>query len=322
MTNQIIGACILGLIYGIMVLGVYISFRILKIPDLTVDGSIVLGMSTGTVFVKMGHPLGALLGGMIAGMLAGIVTALLQTKAKISPILAGILTMTGLYSVCLQLQNGSPNISLLGDDTIFSLFIAWQNGMDKNTARLITAAVLVIAMLILMILFFKTRLGLYIRTTGDNEEMIQATSINENLMKTAALALANGLVGLSGAIYSQYMGYTDVTAGSGTVVSGFASVIIGEAVVSFLILISIRFSPKTANLKNNLAVGFIAAVLGSVAYRVIVAIAINANILPSHFLKLVTVLIIILALAVGPAKEALTANINKVRRGTGNAADS
>lgn len=322
MTNQIIGACILGLIYGIMVLGVYISFRILKIPDLTVDGSIVLGMSTGTVFVKMGHPAGALLAGMIAGMLAGIVTALLQTKAKISPILAGILTMTGLYSVCLQLQNGSPNISLLGDDTIFSLFIAWQNGMDKNTARLITAAILTAAMLILMILFFKTRLGLYIRTTGDNEEMIQATSINENLMKTAALALANGLVGLSGAIYSQYMGYTDVTAGSGTVVSGFASVIIGEAVISFLILISARFSPKTVNLKNNLAVGFIAAVLGSVAYRVIVAVAINANILPSHFLKLVTVLIIVLALAVGPAKEAVTESISKMRRGTDHAADS
>ena len=138
MTNQILGACILGLIYGIMVLGVYISFRILKVPDLTVDGSIVLGMSTGTVFVKMGHPLGA--------------------------ILAGILTMTGLYSVCLQLQGGSPNISLLGDRTIFSVFLEAHGDMNKNIARMIVALIAAVIMLALTILFFKTRLGLCIRT--------------------------------------------------------------------------------------------------------------------------------------------------------------
>lgn len=187
MTNQILGACILGLIYGIMVLGVYISFRILKVPDLTVDGSIVLGMSTGTVFVKMGHPLGAILAGLLAGMLAGMVTAFLQIRVKISPILAGILTMTGLYSVCLQLQGGSPNISLLGDRTIFSVFLEAHGDMNKNIARMIVALIAAVIMLALTILFFKTRLGLCIRTTGDNEEMIRATSISETKMKTIAL---------------------------------------------------------------------------------------------------------------------------------------
>lgn len=315
MTNQILGACILGLIYGIMVLGVYISFRILKVPDLTVDGSIVLGMSTGTVFVKMGHPLGAILAGLLAGMLAGMVTAFLQIRVKISPILAGILTMTGLYSVCLQLQGGSPNISLLGDRTIFSVFLEAHGDMNKNIARMIVALIAAVIMLALTILFFKTRLGLCIRTTGDNEEMIRATSISETKMKT----IANGLVGMSGAVYSQYMGYTDVTAGSGTVVSGFASVIIGEAVLSFVIFVGSKAAPKMRNLKSSITAGFVAAVIGSVAYRVIVALAINANILPSHFLKLVTVLIITLALAVGPAKEAFVSYTNKVKRGKGNA---
>ena len=319
MTNQILGACILGLIYGIMVLGVYISFRILKVPDLTVDGSIVLGMSTGTVFVKMGHPLGAILAGLLAGMLAGMVTAFLQIRGKISPILAGILTMTGLYSVCLQLQGGSPNISLLGDRTIFSVFLEAHGDMNKNIARMIVALIAAVIMLALTILFFKTRLGLCIRTTGDNEEMIRATSISETKMKTIALAIANGLVGMSGAVYSQYMGYTDVTAGSGTVVSGFASVIIGEAVLSFVIFVGSKAAPKMRNLKSSITAGFVAAVIGSVAYRVIVALAINANILPSHFLKLVTVLIITLALAVGPAKEAFVSYTNKVKRGKGNA---
>ena len=314
MTNQLLTAAILGCIYGIMVLGVYISFRILKIPDLTVDGTIILGMSTGAVCVRAGHPILALFAGLLAGMLAGLVTALLQTKLKITPILAGILTMTGLYSVCLQLQGTSPNVSLLGTNTIFSMFIERMPGLDKNTARLLLTILIAAVLLAVVIWFFKTRLGLYIRATGDNEEMIQATSISENMMKTIALMMANGLVGVAGVVYGQYMGYADVTAGSGTVVSGFASVIIGEAVIFFVIAIIGNFAPRIKNLKSSLTVGFIAAILGSVAYRIIVALAINANILPSHFLKFVTMLIIILALAVGPVKNLLLVHSNKVKR--------
>ena len=314
MTNQLLTAAILGCIYGIMVLGVYISFKILKIPDLTVDGTIILGMSTGAVCVRAGHPVLAIFAGMLAGMLAGLVTALLQTKLRITPILAGILTMTGLYSICLQLQGTSPNVSLLGSNTIFSLFVDTMPQLDKNSAKLLLTIFIVVILLILMICFFKTRLGLYIRATGDNEEMIQATSISENRMKTIALMMSNGLVGIAGVIYGQYMGYADVTAGSGTVVSGFASVIIGEAIVFFFLSMIGIFSRRAKNLKSSLTVGFIAAVLGSVGYRIIIALAINANILPSHFLKFVTMLIIILALAIGPVKDCLLTHSNKAKR--------
>lgn len=319
MTNQIMGAVILGLIYGQMVLGVYISFRILKIPDLTVDGSIVLGMSTCAMITKAGHPFLALLASAAVGVAAGAFTGFLQTRVKIPAILAGILTMTGLYSINLQIQGGSPNVSLLGSDTIFQLAINRFPETDKNVTRVVVSAVIILLLLLLVIWFFKTRLGLYIRTTGDNEDMVRASSIHADRMKLVALSFANGLVGLSGAVYSHYMGYADVTAGSGTVVSGFASVIIGEAVVGFVLAVIGLFHRDIKNVKGSVTTGFIAAVIGSVSYRVIVALAINTDILPSHFLKLITVAIIIIALAIGPARDWLAAASNRRRRERENA---
>lgn len=319
MTNQILGAVILGLIYGQMVLGVYITFRILKMPDLTVDGSIVLGMSTCAMITKAGHPFLALLAAAAAGMVAGIFTGILQTKVKIPSILAGILTMTGLYSINLHIQGVSPNVSLLGCETVFLKFINLVPEWDKNIVRICVSGIIIVFLLLLVICFFKTRLGLYIRTTGDNEEMVRASSLNVDAMKLVALALSNGLVALSGAVYSHYMGYADVTAGSGTVVSGFASVIIGEALVGFVIMILGVPFKGLRNRRNSVTTGLIAAVAGSVAYRVIVALAINTNILPSHFLKLVTVAIIIIALAIGPAKDWLVSASNRRRREKENA---
>lgn len=319
MTNQILGAVILGLIYGQMVLGVYITFRILKIPDLTVDGSVVLGMSTCAMITRAGHPFLALLAAAAAGMAAGLFTGILQTKVKIPSILAGILTMTGLYSINLQIQAGSPNVSLLGCDTVFQIFIDRMPGLDKNIVRIIVSGVITVLLLLFIIWFFKTRLGLYIRTTGDNEDMVRASSINADMMKLAALAISNGAVALSGAVYSHYMGYADVTAGSGTVVSGFASVIIGDAVVGCVLMILGTVFKEMKNKKGSVTTGLIAAVIGSVSYRVIVALAINTNILPSHFLKLVTVVIIIIALAVGPARDWLVASSNRRRREKENA---
>lgn len=319
MTNQIMGAVILGLIYGQMVLGVYISFRILKIPDLTVDGSIVLGMSSCAMLTKAGHPVLAFLIAILAGLAAGAFTGFLQTKVKIPAILSGILTMTGLYSINLQIQAGSPNVSLLGSVTIFQAAIDRLPNLDKNITRILVTAVIVLILLALVIWFFKTRLGLYIRTTGDNEDMVRASSINADRMKVIALSIANGLVALSGAVYSHYMGYADVTAGSGTVVSGFASVIIGEAVVGFFLMLAGFVYKDAKNKKNSVAAGFIAAVIGSISYRVIVALAINTNILPSHFLRLITVVIIIIALAVGPTRDWLLAASNKKRREKENA---
>lgn len=301
MTNQILGAVELGLVYGLMVLGVYITFRILKIPDLTVDGSITLGMAISAMVINTGQPwapFAALLLAMLAGAAAGSVTAFFQTKLKIPPILAGIMTMSALYSVnLLIMNNGTPNISILGSPTLFSMFQR-SFGVSKHMAMILVGLLICVVVVALVEFFFTTHTGLCICATGDNEEMVRATSVSTTKMKWLALALANACVAVSGAVYTQYMGYADVTAGSGTIVIGFASVIIGE----------------TLCIKRSLAVGFISAIVGSVAYRIIVAVAIKTNLFPTYFLKLVSVLIIALALAVGPAKAALAEYRNKTRR--------
>lgn len=306
MINQILGAVELGLVYGLMVLGVYITFRILKIPDLTVDGSITLGMAISAMLTNAGHPYLALVIALIAGALAGSLTAFFQTKVKIPPILAGIMTMSGLYSInLLIMNNGTPNISILGSDTIFSLFRD-LTGLSKHASMILVALVVCALIVGLVEFFFTTHTGLCICATGDNEEMVRATSVSTTKMKWIALAMANACVALSGAVYTQYMGYADVTAGSGTIVVGFASVIIGE----------------TLCVKKSLAVGFISAIVGSVAYRIIIAVAIKTNLFPTYFLKFVSVLIIAIALSVKPIKAAIAAHRNKVRRMKENASNS
>lgn len=301
MTNQILGAVELGLVYGLMVLGVYITFRILKIPDLTVDGSITLGMAISAMLINSSlpfAPLLALLAALLAGALAGSVTAFFQTKVQIPPILAGIMTMSGLYSInLLIMNNGTPNISILGSPTLFSQF-QQLTGVSKHTAMITVSLLICLVIVALVEFFFTTHTGLCICATGDNEDMVRATSVSTTKMKWLALALANACVAASGAVYTQYMGYADVTAGSGTIVVGFASVIIGE----------------TLCVKRNLAVGFVSAIVGSVAYRIIIAIAIKTNLFPTYFLKFVSVLIIAVALAVGPAKAAWFEYRNKARR--------
>lgn len=297
MTNQLLGAIELGLVYGLMVLGVYITFRILKIPDLTVDGSIILGMSVAGMVTNAGHPIFALFAAALCGMAAGLVTGLLQTKVKVPPILAGILTMSGLYSISLQIMKGTPNVSLLGADTVFSIF---QNatGLSKHTSQIIVGLIVCAIVVFIIELFFRSHLGLCIRATGDNEDMVRATSININRMKCIALAIANGCVGIAGGMAAHYLHYSDVTSGSGTIVIGFAAVIIGEAVCG----------------KKNLAVGFISTIIGSVLYRIFIDLAINTDFLPNYYLKFITVVIITIALAVGPVKELIAANNNKARR--------
>lgn len=306
MTNQLLGAVELGLVYGLMVLGVFITFRILKIPDLTVDGSITLGMAVSAMLTNAGHPILAILIALAAGALAGSCTAFFQTKVKIPSILAGIMTMSALYSInLLIMNNGTPNISILGSDTVFSLFQD-MTGLSKHAALIIVGLLICGIVVALVEFFFTTHTGLCICATGDNEEMVRATSVSTTKMKWIALALANGCVAISGAVYTQYMGYADVTAGSGTIVIGFASVIIGE----------------TLCVKRSLPIGFISAIVGSVAYRLIIAIAIKTNLFPTYFLKLISVLIIAVALAVGPVKAAMVERRNKTRRERENAANS
>lgn len=300
MTNQILGAIELGLVYGLMVLGVFITFRILKIPDLTVDGSITLGMAVCAVMTNNNQPWLALLVAAVAGAAAGCITAFLQTKAKIPAILAGIMTMSGLYSINLEIMGGKPNISTLGSPTVFSQFRT-LTGLDKHGAFIVMGLILCAVVVVLVEFFFTTHAGLCVQATGDNEAMVRATSISTVKMKWIALAMANACVALSGAIYTQYIGSADVTAGSGTIAIGFASVIIGE---------TLCLHKSMKNLKYLLPF----AIVGSIVYRVIVAIAIKTNLFPTYFLKFVSVFIIGVALSVAPMKAWISAKQNKSRR--------
>lgn len=267
------GSIELGLIYGILALGVYITFRILNIPDLTVEGSFVLGMATTTVFTVSGDPLLALLAATIAGSVAGTITGILQTKLMVNPILSGIIVMTGLYTVNLSIMGGKANMSILGNETIFSML----------GNRTILALVLAVSIASLMGVFFKTRIGLAIRGTGDNEEMIRAASIDSDMTKCMALAIGNALVALSGGLIAQYQLFSDVGSGTGIVVIGLASVIIGEVLLG----------------KRGVTFGLFTAVGGSIIYRIIIAFALKVDLFPAYYLKLISAMVVMAALS-GP----------------------
>lgn len=269
----LMGSIELGLIYGILAIGVYITFKILNIPDLTVEGSFVLGMATTAVFTVGGHPLLALGAAVVAGAIAGVITGLLQTKLMINPILSGIIVMTGLYTVNLSIMGGRANMSLLGSKTAFD--------MVGNQTILALAIAVIVATLISI--FFKTRTGLAIRGTGDNEEMIRTSSVDSDKTKCLALAMGNGLVALSGGLITQYQKFSDVGSGIGIVVIGLASVIIGEVLLG----------------KRGVTFGMFTAIGGSIIYRVIIAFALKVDLFPSYSLKLISSLIVMAALS-GP----------------------
>ena len=207
--NFFLDSALLGLEYALLAVGVYITFRILNLPDLTVDGSFTFGMAVSTVLCAAAHPFAGLLAGALAGAAAGVVTGFLQTHCKIHPILAGILTMSGLYTVNITVLGG-PNVSLLDAPKFFEVL-----GGKAPAVGLVTVVVVV-----LVTLFFQTVGGLCIRAAGSNEDMVRASSINTTAVRWAALALANALVALSGAILAQCQGFGDVGAGSGMIVIG------------------------------------------------------------------------------------------------------
>jgi putative ABC transport system permease protein len=278
----LIGSIQLGLLYAIMALGIYITFRILDLPDLTVDGSFSLGMACAAVATIGGHPLLALLIAILAGTLAGLGTGFLHTKLSIHPILAGILVMTGLYTVNLAFMGGKANLSVVGSDTIFSLLESTQASGELGTTLL--ALLVCITVIVILSVFFKTRFGLAIRATGDNEEMVRSSSINANVTKCAALAVGNACVALSGALIGQYQMFSDVGSGSGMVIIGLASVIIGETMFG----------------RRSVTIGFISAACGSILYRIILAFALKVDMFPAYSLKLISAVIVIMALS-GPS---------------------
>ncbi|MDR1315964.1 MAG: ABC transporter permease [Spirochaetales bacterium] len=286
---NIAGSLQLGLIYSLLALGVFITFRVMNIPDLTADGSFTLGLAVSAVFCISGHPFAGLAAGTLCGAAAGIVTAFLQTKAGIHPILAGILTMTGLYSVNLAVMGGSPNLSLIGVSTVFSVFQAAFPGLERNIARLCLTFFLAASSAAALIWFFKTGLGLRVRAAGNNEKMVRASSINADAIRLAALAIANAFIGLAGAALAQYQGYADINSGAGIVIVGLASVILGEIL------------PRG----RTTAFVIICAALGSVIYRLLIAIVLYLNFFPAYMLRLVSALIVALALASPKARAFL-----------------
>ncbi|MDO4280161.1 MAG: ABC transporter permease [Peptococcaceae bacterium] len=281
-----IGSLQLGLIYGFLAIGIYISFRIMNIPDLTAEGSFTFGLVISAVATEAGHPLLGIVFAILAGLVAGWVTGALNVYLRIPAILAGILTMSGLYSVNLLAMGSKANLTLIGKETIFQLAAPIFGG-SMNTAKTLVNLILVAAFIVLFYLFFKTRIGLSIRATGDNEHMVRASSININTTKLLALAISNGVIALSGGILAQYQQFADISSGVGMLVVGLASVIIGEAFLG----------------QKSILRGLFAAVLGSIIYRLLIALAYQTNIFPTAAFRLLSAVIVTIALAIPTIKQ-------------------
>ena len=285
----VMGSLQLGLIYGMLAVGVYIAFRVLGIPDLSAEGTFTFGLAVSAALTVAGHPLLGVLLGFLAGCLGGAVTGVLQTKLQIHPILAGILTMSGLYSVNLAVMGSSSNLSLVGLDTLFRMSFDLFSSMDKEIVKLLLPALFCLVLVVLLALFFKTHEGLCIRATGDNEEMVRASSINVDVIKILTLSISNGCIGLSGAVLAQYQGFADISSGIGIVAVGLASVIIGEGIFG----------------RRGVTWGLSATVAGSVIYRLMIALALKTNLFPAYFLKIVSAVIVAAALSVPAFKRML-----------------
>ncbi|MBE6344363.1 MAG: ABC transporter permease [Spirochaetaceae bacterium] len=274
------GAASQGVLWGIMTLGLYITYKVLDFADLTVDGSFALGGAvSATLLVNGMNPLLSLLAAFVAGGLSGIVTGLLHTKLKIPGILAGILTMTALYSINIRIM-GQANIPLLGIDTLMSN-IEVKMSLNRTISSLLSGVIFSTVIIIALYWFFGTELGSSIRATGNNERMVRAQGVNTDTMKIIGLMISNGLVSLSGALVAQSQGYADVGMGTGTIVIGLASIIIGEVI----------FGKRFAFWYILLSV-----VLGSIIYRIIIAVVLQMG-LKSTDLKLLTAIVVAAALA-------------------------
>ena len=265
----------LGFLYALVPMALFLSFRILDIADMTTDGCFVLGTAVSVTMAAAGHPFLAVPAAMLAGICAGFVTAFQQTRLGVPSILAGIITNMGLYTINLMVMGWSANVSLLKAETIFSLLQKTGIGGDWYEA-LLAICVTVLAGA-LLVYFLGTRLGLSIRATGNNIDMVRASSINPTFTITVGLCIANALTALSGAMVGQYQNTADINGGTGIVVIGLACLIIGETVLG----------------RRGVARG----VIGSIIYRFIYAIVLYTKIMPVQGLKLVTAVIVALAIA-------------------------
>jgi len=275
------GAVELGVIFALLAMGIFVAYRILNVPDLTVEGSYVIGAAVAAVFIVRGQPLLGLPFAAMAGACAGIVTAFLQTRLKIQPILAGILTMTALYSVNLAIMSGRANIALLREDTLFTMF-----ARATDAPRVLLPLAITVLVSGALMVFFHTRLGLSVRATGDNEEMVRASSINSTFTKSVGLAIGNAIAALCGALIAQYQGFADINMGAGMVVVALASLIIGEAV----------FGRRTV-IWNICAIA-----AGAVIYRIILAFALSLRINQAN-LRAISAIIVVAAISLPAIRE-------------------
>ena len=265
----------LGFMYALVSMALFLSYRVLDIADLTTDGSLAVSVSLAAA----GHPFLAIPAAMAAGACAGFVTAFLQTRLGVPSILAGIITNTGLYTVNLMAMGWSSNVNLLKQQTIFTIFK--KTGIGGDWYEFILAAVVTVLAGIFIIWFLRTRLGLSIRATGDNRDMVRASSINPAVTVTVGLCIANALTALSGAVVGQLQKSADINGGTGIVVVGLACLIIGETVVG----------------RGTVRRGVVAVVVGSVIYRFIYAVVLKTKVVPIECLKLMTAIIVALAIA-------------------------
>jgi len=281
-----------GFLYALMALGVYLSFRVLDYADLTVDGSLPLGAAIAAVLISQGaDPWLATLAAILGGLAAGAATAFLHTHLGITPLLSGILMMTALYSVNLRVMGG-PNLSLLRSETVFTDLEHLGLGLGRSGTIILLSGICVILAVYLLYIFLETDLGLSIRATGDNQQMVTSQGVNIKTMKIIGMALSNGLVALSGALVAQTVRAADSGMGVGTIIAGLASVIIGESLFG----------------RGTVLRSLLAVVAGSLIYRLVIAVVLLLG-LPATDLKLMTALIVILALTSPMIKNRL--NLNK-----------
>lgn len=277
-----------GAIYSLVALALFISFSILDIADLSTDGCYTLGFAVGATVTLAGHPILALFAAMLAGVCSGFITAFLQTRLGVQSILAGIIVNTGLYTVNLAVMGWSSNLSIYGSDTIFTLTKKLSDSdFWKNWHELFLLCAIVLVVSVLICLFFSTRLGLSIRATGDNVDMVRASSINPVFTITVGLCLANALTALSGCLYGLLNKSCDINLGTGMVTVALASLVIGESLVG----------------KGSVRRRVIGVIIGAVLYRIIIAIAISANIVPTECFKLVSAVIVAVAIAAPQVKK-------------------
>ena len=269
----------LGFLYALVAMALFLSYRVLDIADLTTDGCFVFGAAVSVTMAAAGHPFLAIPAAMAAGVSAGFVTAFLQTRLGVPPILAGIVTNTGLYTINLMVMGWSANVSLLKTDTIFSLFKA--TGIGGTWGEALLAGGITVLVGVLLVLFLRTRMGLSIRATGNNIKMVRSSSINPTVTITVGLCIANAMTALSGAMVGQYQNTADINGGTGIVVIGLACLIIGETVLG----------------RRTIIKGAIAAVVGSIIYRFIYALVLYTKVVPVQGLKLITAIVVGVAIA-------------------------